>query len=137
MKKAWIFIVVAISVVIGVIVLYFCRTTITLDSVCGGRILCGDNDKIISTEITLEDAQQIAALIDGHHYYQDAPSCGFSQNAAIELYTKEVVYSFYIASDGCPVLYDSAKRQYLKLKEDEIIVLHGILSAYGMNIPCV
>ena len=133
MKKAWIFLVVAVLAVICVIVLLSCKTKTTIENVCGGRILYSGNDK----EITFEDAQLIATLINGHHYYRDSPSCGFSQNAAIELYTREIVYSFYVASDGCPILYDSTKGQYIKLKENKIIALHDILFAYGMNIPCI
>ena len=94
-------------------------------------------DENISVFLPDSDAKEIAELINGRHFYRDSPACGFSERASFSISSESTSYTFYAASDGCPILYAPDKGKYVKLTENEAAILHEILGSYGLTFPCV
>lgn len=81
-----------------------------------------------------EDLNEVKKVLNNKRLYNDNPSCGFNENVSIEFNNKEV---FYIACDGCPIVYYKKENKYLKLSEEENTVVREIVEKYGFYFPCV
>ena len=128
---------VAICCIIVVLVFISLRDEIDLTGKCSCIVFSDCEGRKQRTVVSSEDTQTVAKLIDGHYLYQDSPSCGVSERASIEISNERTTHVFYIASDGCPILYEPVFDRYVKLKESEMKSFIEILSGYGLKIPCV
>lgn len=92
-----------------------------------------------SEEITMseQDANALMRLIDGHRFFKDMLSCGFSEKASLRIECSGQSIILFFALDGCPYLYSPQNSRYLRLTKEEMADLHALVELYGLRFPCV
>ena len=95
------------------------------------------NDTNISLTITDTDDFVILQNILAGRVFKDSPSCGFSVSISITMTNGQKSIVFCIANDGCPLLRIDETNKYLKISDDDRVVLNIILEKYGMIFPCI
>ena len=136
MEKKKIFVIVtALVIVFGGLALLALFPSARVD--IDGVTACVVTTETAERTMTESDAQAAAELLNGHRFYRDEPSCGFSEIASFTITSSSGADTFYIARDGCPFLYAPDSGKYVQLTESEITALHKILASYGLTVPCV
>ena len=102
----------------------------------GNRITKGTVTFYGATSVlTQEEAERIFELYDGKLMVKDDPSCGFSEDVSVSINDGQHV--FYIAMDGCPIVYYVNYDRYVLMSDSEQETLYSILEKYGFHFPCV
>lgn len=133
MKKKVLFFVLVLSFAV-ILILNFSFVKVNNRDAAIARYIYGD--KNITAEISSEDIEKIAEILDGKRISVfDLPSCGFDENVAVVIGSK----TFCIACDDCGTIYykDKVIKGYIYLDADENEKIRTVLENYGFEWPCV
>lgn len=108
--------------------LIFERCDLSYDGILSIQFEC--NGTLNQVDMNAKDIKQVVDILSGKIMFRENLSCGFSDNLAIIYKTDEKLCVFQIAFDGCPYLYETEGKRYVKLSANELELLHSILKEY-------
>lgn len=90
----------------------------------------------VTTSQYLEDneVETLKEIFGDKRMYKDTPSCGFSEDISVRFNQSQ---TFCIARDSCPIVYWMEEDRYIRLTEEEKVLLYNLLEPYGFEFPCV
>ena len=124
MKKV-VWILAAAAVLMIVLLVGFSLTNVP--DAASGTVYFAKNGEVFSATLTEEDVAFVENTFSGKLMYYDTMYCGFSEENAIRLDNQV----FYIAQDGCSVVYWKNKNRYFNLSDKALDGLEEKLKAYG------
>ncbi len=92
----------------------------------------------VSVNVTDEnDMMVLKETLKGSGYTDSGLSCGFYDGLAIEMKNGLINRTFYLAADGCAVIYAVEKRKYIDIPDEDRDKLNKILEKYGLATRAV
>lgn len=130
--KKWL---IVFAATIVLCILWFGLERVDIPYVESGKVFFRYAESDVQEVLSASDLSSISKMFAGKIVYKDMPSCGFSESVSIQI--NEGSQVFYVARDGCGVIYWKNADKYFKLSDNEIKILHSILINYGFSFPCV
>ena len=89
-------------------------------------------NKTENTAVVVEnDAKRLKAILNNKHLYHEEHSCGFSDDFGLSISGRIL----WIASDGCPYIYDCESGRYLTISKKDRQEILDLFSKYGLRAP--
>ena len=123
---------VLVLVVLGIICFSIRKTNMEFAKEAETCFIYGD----VTTSQYLEgkDLETLKEIFDDKILYKDDPSCGFSEDISVRFNQSQ---TFCIARDTCPIVYWLEEDRYIRLTEEEKLLLYDLLEPYGFEFPCI
>ncbi len=87
----------------------------------------------VSVNVTDEnDVKVLKETLKGNGYKDSGLFCGFYDGLAIEMVSGNRDVTFYLAADGCPVIYSVEKRVYIDIPDEDRDKIDKILEKYDL-----
>ena len=127
-----VFVFVLVSVVLGIMHFSIRKTNMEFAKEAEACFIYGD----VTTSQYLEDKdlETLKEIFDDKILYKDDPSCGFSEDISVRFNQSQ---TFCIARDTCPIVYWLEEDRYIRLTEEEKLLLFDLLEPYGFEFPCI
>ena len=81
-----------------------------------------------------KDLETLKEIFDDKILFKDDSSCGFSEDISVRFNQSQ---TFCIARDTCPIVYWLEEDRYIRLTEEEKLLLYDLLEPYGFEFPCI
>jgi len=130
--KKWL---ILIAAIIMLIILWHIPERMKVTDVQSGKVVFRYGESNVDEMLSLSDLSSIKKMFSGKVVYKDMPACGFSESVSIQLNGGSQV--FFVACDGCGLVYWKEADKYFRLYSFEKELLHSILKSYGFSFPCV
>lgn len=133
-KKVLMYVLIPVLIAVSLGVICLRPNRINMDFATEAEACFIYGDKNTSHCLTNEELTLVKHLFNDKRLYKDNLSCGFSEDISIKFNKNQ---TFCLARDTCPVVYWIERDRYIKLTEEEQILLYHLLEKYGFLFPCV
>jgi hypothetical protein len=89
---------------------------------------------VVSENLDDKEVEMLKEIFDNKIMYKDTPSCGFSKDISVRFNQSQ---TFCVARDTCPIVYWMEEDRYIRLTDEEKLLLYNLLESYGFEFPCV
>ena len=121
-----------VSVVLGIMYISIRKTNMEFAKEAEVCFIYGD--VVVSQNMDDKEVETLKEIFDNKSLYKDTPSCGFSEDVSIQFNQSQ---TFCIARDTCPIVYWMEEDRYIRLTEEEKLLLYDLLESYGFEFPCI
>ncbi|MBQ3489980.1 MAG: hypothetical protein IJA86_05285 [Clostridia bacterium] len=98
-----------------------------------GELYFVHGGKNIKEELSEEDFDTIAEILNKKILYRETLYCGFSKDISVVIGDR----TFCFSHDACAVVYVLEEDKYINLSDEEYETLTKILTLYGFSFPCI
>ena len=123
---------VLVLVVLGIICFSIRKTNMEFAKEAEVCFIYGD--VVVSQNLGDKEVETLKEILDDKILYKDDPSCGFSEDISVRFNQSQ---TFCIARDTCPIVYWLEEDRYIRLTEEEKLLLYDLLEPYGFEFPCI
>ena len=109
-----------------------CKETINHDQTEPGKITYTYGSLHFTETLTNSEISQILNLLNGKMEVPFTPDCGFSASVSFSV----GVYTYALAQDGCPLLYNCTTERCITLSDEEHQIVESLFISRGGVFPC-
>ena len=121
-----------VSVVLGIMYISIRKTNMEFAKEAEVCFIYGE--EVVSENLDDKEVEILKEIFDNKRMYKDDPSCGFSEDISVRFNQSQ---TFCIARDTCPTVYWLEEDRYIRLTEEEKLLLYDLLEPYGFEFPCI
>jgi hypothetical protein len=121
-----------VSVVLGIMYISIRKTNMEFAKEAEVCFIYGE--VVVSENLDDKEVEMLKEIFDNKIMYKDTPSCGFSKDISVRFNQSQ---TFCVARDTCPIVYWMEEDRYIRLTDEEKLLLYNLLESYGFEFPCV
>ena len=121
-----------VSVVLGIMYISIRKTNMEFAKEAEVCFIYGE--EVVSENLDDKEVEILKEIFDNKRMYKDTPSCGFREDISVRF---NQLQTFCVARDTCPIVYWMEEDRYIRLTDEEKLLLYNLLESYGFEFPCV